>query len=456
MTAITIRDPLWDTIHVDAVARRVIDTAAFQRLRYIRQLGHAHLVYPGATHTRFDHAVGVYHLARRALRVLEERGELGVVDPVDCRVMPLAALLHDIGHYPFSHALEELEADRLPGHHEALVGRFLRDPALAAALADVAPDAAVRIEDLIRGRSRSPLQGLVSGSLDLDKIEYLKRDARFCGVPYGEVDVDRLLHALTLLPDPAGGGVEIGVREKGLAALESLLFAKYQMFRNVYWHHAVRAATVLYKRLVSDALESGLVTGDDLVGATDEGLMHMLAERSRQGGSAAERSVAAGVAALRARRLPKRAVEVSAGEFADGAAAGWASVDSALKRRVEERLAAELGLPAGALYLDFPDKPAMFGLDLLLRRRSGSVLRLGPEGFAGLIGLPRIASELYRSARVLRVYAAAAEPTGAGGGGGPALPAVPRQAVAELASLGADEVAHRLDAGAALLGDAGS
>jgi uncharacterized protein len=404
MSGITIRDPLWDTIHVDPVARRVIDTAAFQRLRFIKQLGHAHLVYPGATHSRFDHAVGVYHLARRALRVLTERGELQDVDPLDCRVIPYAALLHDIGHYPFSHALEELEADRIPGHHEALVGRFLRRGDLAAALADVAPDAADRIEALIRGESQSPLQGLVSGSLDLDKIEYLKRDARFCGVPYGEVDVDRLLHALTLLRAPDTGRLEIGVQEKGLAALESLLFAKYQMFRNVYWHHAVRAATVLYKRVVSDALDAGIVAGDDLVGATDEGLMHMLAGRSGAASGTMAARVAGGVAALRSRRLPKRAVEISAGELPEGEGGEWLSIDSTLKRAVEDHVAGELGLPAGGVFLDYPDKPAMFGLDLLLRRRSGSVIRLGPEGHTGLIGLPRIAGELYRSARVLRLY----------------------------------------------------
>jgi uncharacterized protein len=441
---ITIRDPLWDTIHVDPAAARIIDTPAFQRLRYIKQLGHAHLVYPGATHTRFDHAVGVYHLARRALRVLAERNALQEVDEADCRLIPLAALLHDIGHYPFSHALEELAPARIPGHHEALVDRFLRQPELAAALHDVAPDAADRIEALIRGRSDSPLQGLVSGPLDLDKIEYLKRDARFCGVPYGEVDVDRLLHALTLLPDPATGRIETGVQEKGLAALESLLFAKYQMFRNVYWHHAVRAATVLYKRVVADALESGLVVGDALVGATDEGLMHMLSARAAAApGPAAER-IAAGIEALRSRRLPKRAAEVSGGELADEARAEWLQADSPLKWRVEEQLAAELSLERGAVYVDFPEKPAMFGLDLLLQRRSGAVVRLGPTGYAGLIDLPRIARELYRSARVLRLYVAGERrEVGAAG-------------LASLAALSAEAAEARLDAGSGLLGRAGA
>jgi len=97
--AITVRDPLWNTIRLDEVAVRIVDSPAFQRLRYIRQLGLAHLVYPGATHTRFDHALGVYHLAQRALAILEERGALAGVDEVERRIVPLAGLLHDIGHF---------------------------------------------------------------------------------------------------------------------------------------------------------------------------------------------------------------------------------------------------------------------------------------------------------------------------------------------------------------------
>jgi uncharacterized protein len=404
-TPITIRDPLWDTIRIDAVARRIVDAPTYQRLRYIRQLGHAHLVYPGATHTRFDHAVGVYHLAHRALHILHENGGLAHVAATSCRVIPLAALLHDVGHYPFSHALEELAPGSIPGHHEDLVGRFLAETEVAAALAVVADDAAARIEALIRGTSDNPLQGLVSGSLDLDKIEYLKRDAHFCGVPYGDVDVDRLLHALLLIEDPASGRLEVGVQEKGVAALESLLFAKYQMFRNVYWHHAVRAATVLYKRVVGDALAHGLITGEELVGATDDRMMHLLeiraAERSSSAGADA---LAAGVQSLRFRRLPKRAAEVAAADLPAGAAGEWIVTDTPLKRRAEDAIAAELGLPAGAAFLDYPEKSLMFGLHLLVRRRSGEVLRLGPEGRAGLIGLPEVATELYRTARVLRLF----------------------------------------------------
>src|SRR5205814_1861359 len=160
-------------------------------------------------------------------------------------------------------------------------------------------NAAMEIEALIRGESRSALQGLVSGSLDLDKIEYLKRDARFCGVPYGDVDVDRLIYSLAILQDPVTGKSEVGVHEKGVAALESLLFSKYQMFRNVYWHHAVRAATVMYKRIVTDALSDDLLDSDELVGQTDEALLFVIESRA---GRARTNRVAARIAALRARK----------------------------------------------------------------------------------------------------------------------------------------------------------
>src|ERR1700710_2726781 len=99
-----IRDPLWDNIRLEPAAAAAIDTPAFQRLRYVRQLGHAFLVYPGATHSRFEHALGAYHLTRRALNTLDERGDLAGVDARECLAVRLAALLHDIGHYPFSHA----------------------------------------------------------------------------------------------------------------------------------------------------------------------------------------------------------------------------------------------------------------------------------------------------------------------------------------------------------------
>src|SRR5882724_1765539 len=295
-----IRDPLWDNIRLDHPALLALDTAAVQRLRYVRQVGHAFLVYPGATHTRFEHALGAYHLTRRALASLEERGELDGVPDEDRLAVRLAALLHDIGHYPFSHALEEAG---FPSH-EALGVAKLRQGELGERLAEIGGGGfADTLGALIRGASPSALQGLISGSLDLDKIDYLSRDARMCGVPYGTVDVDRLLATLTLV-ETSPGRHEVGVLEKGVSALESLLFAKYQMYRNVYWHHAVRSATCMFKRAVRGAVARGSVTVEAIAEATDDGLMEHLI--TRDGNALAT--------AVRARRLHKRALDLSASD----------------------------------------------------------------------------------------------------------------------------------------------
>jgi uncharacterized protein len=261
------------------------------------------------------------------------------------------------------------------------------------------------IHDLIQGKSRHPLRGLVSGSLDLDKMEYLRRDALFCGVPYGEVDVDRLLQGLVLLPDPDTGELEVGIEEKVVSALESLLFAKYQMFRNVYWHHGVRAATALYKRIVDETVRVGLLTSDELVGPTDEELLYEIRRRASDRDDAPSRRIAERwIPALRNRRLPKRACEITAPELEGVELPGWTSRESRERRALEDRIAEELDLESGEVMLDFPAKRRMLDLDLLVERRGGRVERLGQQGLRGLIDLPRLAEELYRTTRVLRVF----------------------------------------------------
>ena len=386
-----VRDPLWDNIRLDGAALGVLDTPAVQRLRYVRQLGHAFLVYPGATHSRFEHALGAYHLAREALAILEERGELQGVAPEDLVAVPLAALLHDVGHYPFSHALEEAGFP----HHEELGAARLRTGPLADVLGGLGiTGLAGRIGDLIRGRSTSPLQGLISGTLDLDKIDYLSRDARMCGVPYGNVDVDRLLASLTLL-ETDGGHRDVGVREKGISALESLLFAKYQMYRNVYWHHAVRAATCMFKRSVRAAVVRGALDREGIAAATDGSLMERLLAADPSGLARA----------VHERRLHKRALDLPASEVPPDLPA-WLWEDAERLEAKEDELARDLGLASGELLVDYPARPDMLSVDLPLLTRAGKVERLTSEGRVGQLGLPRIADALYGSARRLRVFVA--------------------------------------------------
>lgn len=422
-----LRDPLWNNIRLDPLALSLLETPVVQRLRYVRQLGLAFLVYPGATHSRFEHALGAWHLAGVALRLLDERGALAGIGAREQQLIRAAALLHDVGHYPFSHALEEIgvtdhEEVARPLVTQGAVGAVLRE-----ALGDDAPDT---VFALISGVSTHPLQGLISGSIDLDKIEYLKRDATMCGVPYGEIDVDRLLNSLVLVELPEGRPA-IGVHEKGLSALESLLFAKYQMYRNVYWHHAVRSATAMYKRLVAVALDTGAVAADRVARYTDEGLLVHLDT------PALVPEARTLLDALRVRRLHKRAYECPAATLGDDVGE-WIASDYALTRRVEDQLAAELGLPRGEVLLDYPTKTQMLGVDIPMQRRDGRVQHLTASGFEGALNLPRLSDELYRSARRLRVFTANRAP-------------VPADAVLTALRLDADAIRDRLDRGLPLL-----
>jgi HD superfamily phosphohydrolase len=415
---------LWDNITLDDAALSLVDSAPFQRLRYVRQLGHAFLVYPGATHSRFEHALGAYHLTRRALDMLELRGELAGIKEEDRLAVTLAALLHDIGHYPFSHALEE--AGFLS--HEAQGEARLSQPPLGEQLTSIGGAGfSRRVADLIRGRSRSPLQGLISGSLDLDKVDYLCRDSRSCGVPYGMVDVDRLLASLTMVQAGPLGGRTLGVQEKGVSALESLLFAKYQMYRNVYWHHAVRSATCMFKRAARGAVRRGIVSQEQIATLTDEELMQFLLEKDRNPLARA----------LRERRLYKRALDLPASEVRV-AEPEWVAEDPELLEQVEDVLAREVGLEPGELLLDFPSRHSMLGVDLPLKLRDGSVERLTDEGRAGHLGLPRVAVELYQSARRLRVFVA--RPV-----------TLPLTGVAKLLELGSAAVSARVKTGGSIV-----
>ncbi|MEW6750267.1 MAG: HD domain-containing protein [Candidatus Latescibacterota bacterium] len=254
-----IRDPVWGYIHAPDPVLALIDTDDFQRLRNITQLGHAHLVYPGARHTRFEHSLGVYHLAKQFLvRLLRSDPPL-VLEDQDVRVFVAATLLHDIGHYPFSHTLEDLTPffalheerarevieDPRSSVHAVLVGEFGADPERVANVIDYRSQRRpVPPRDLL-------LANILSGTLDPDKIDYLLRDSLFCGVPFGEsVNRDRLIASIKFDPER----LRLAVTSKGVSAVEALIFTHYLMFRNVYWHHAVRSATAMFRRSVQELL----------------------------------------------------------------------------------------------------------------------------------------------------------------------------------------------------------
>jgi hypothetical protein len=217
----------------------------------VSQLGVVTLAYPGAVHTRLEHSLGVYRLALEFLaRLRRDDRFASVVGADDAAAFIAAALLHDVGHWPFCHPLEDMGLPELP-RHESLVGDLLGRGAPAAVLADDWGLDPGRVAALIAGSASDPagrlLCSLLSGPIDIDKIDYLARDSLHAGVPYGRhFDQERLLASLCV--DESGSA--LAITDKGRTAAELLVFARYVMFSEVYWHHTVRAATAMLQRAV--------------------------------------------------------------------------------------------------------------------------------------------------------------------------------------------------------------
>lgn len=362
--ATTIRDSLYDRIPLSAGDVALIETPAFLRLDHIQQLGFVSKVWPGAKHTRFEHSLGVFHLMRQAVAAIRREPAAASVDDQAARTALAASLLHDIGHYPFSHAIEELGPPILP--HETVGRRVIEGSEVAGVLErdwQVDPG---RVASFIDPPGELPLpdrllRGVLSGALDVDKLDYLPRDAKHCNVPYGGVDAPRLLDALRVRE--VEGRCRLVIDEKGISPLHSLINARQEMFDNVYWHHTNRACMVMLLRAVQDALLAGRIEPAALTTHDDDSLTRAL------GDVAMPATTRALVDSLNTRRLHKRAVEF-------GARAGdlYHRLDRlygnpAERRRVEldmaRRLGAMLGTEVGAheVLIDIP-KPERWRTDV--------------------------------------------------------------------------------------------
>lgn len=270
-----VRDPVWKHIHLSPPLLRLVDTAEFQKLNRIRQLGPTYLVYPGATHTRFNHSLGVFHIARRLLQQLLRHSETPPLSGEGVRAFLAAALLHDVGHFPYTHSFKTLPLTE----HEQLTGRLVQSGDLARRIRSglgVEPKmVAAIVDESLDDQSSEEVQlyrRLLSGSLDPDKLDYLNRDAYFCGIPYGLQDIDFALNRV--VPTGYDG---IAVDEAGITAVENILFSKYLMYRAVYWHRTVRVATAMIRKAVFLALREGVITAEDLYGLDDELLLSRVA-----------------------------------------------------------------------------------------------------------------------------------------------------------------------------------
>ncbi|HSG71942.1 MAG TPA: HD domain-containing protein [Planctomycetaceae bacterium] len=245
-----VRIPMEQDVPLTPRVRSLVDTPEFQRLSRISQLGLAARVYPGATHTRFEHSLGVYHNALLYLRQLsQDRRFVKSVDPHEAEVLIAASLLHDIGHWPFCHPIEDMGLTDLPDHEEFAEEYLSPAGCLGSRLRSEWKIEPREVLDLLAGRFEKPSQKLVysilSGPIDIDKMDYLYRDSLHAGVPYGRnFDRNRLIGSLIVNENGDG----LAINSKGRTAAELMVFARYVMFGEVYWHHAVRSATSMFTR----------------------------------------------------------------------------------------------------------------------------------------------------------------------------------------------------------------
>jgi HD superfamily phosphohydrolase len=366
-TSGTIRDALYDLIPVSEPELELISTPAFLRLERIQQLGFVSRVWPGAKHARYEHSLGVLHLARLALAHLRQQPEGRAISDQDARTIAAAALLHDIGHYPFSHAIEELGPPVLS--HEAVGRSIILGGEIAPILErswGVEPERVANI--IYPGKQELPdtdrmLRGILSGPLDVDKLDYLPRDATACSVPYGGVDSSRLIDAMRIATVDSELARKIVVNEKGISPLHSLINARQEMFDNVYWHHTNRACMAMLLRAIQEALIAGSIEAETLTRHDDASLLAVLESPAMP--EATRRLTAA----LRDRRFHKRAVEISSRATDLYARLGALFYQPEARRRVEiamvEQLRALTGeaIPDDAILIDIP-KPEKWRTDV--------------------------------------------------------------------------------------------
>ena len=270
MAHLDIIDPIHDFVRVYDNELKIIDTPIFQRLRRIRQLSGAHLIYPGAQHTRFEHSLGVMHIASMAGQALAEKG---VVSSDDIQNLRLASLLHDIGHGPFSHLFEEIFEEKRKISHEDLG----RDIILKTEIGDIISKNGFDkklITKLAFGDSKLQFMNeIISGVLSADIMDYLLRDGYFTGAEHAKIDHHRLTHSLDVYKN------KLALDKSSLVNFETMMISRFQMFKAVYFHKTVRAGEVMLLEamdLAEDELGLSSMNLDEYLKLSDDVILAKL------------------------------------------------------------------------------------------------------------------------------------------------------------------------------------
>ena len=367
----TIKDSVHDHITIDGLALDLLDSPAVQRLRHIKQLGTVSLVYPSANHTRFEHSIGVYHLACKVTNHLS-------IPTEESNHIRAAAMLHDIGHSPYSHNIEPLLNHRIGFEHDDILELLTSTP-LSVLLEKHNLDANL-IADLIIGKGKHGQ--IISSSIDVDRMDYLVRDAHHTGVPYGSIDHGRLVRELSL----SNGELVLSVSNGNVQAAESLLLARTLMGPTVYNHHVARISKSLLRRATEFLLDSKIIKEHDLRSMDDHDLHAAL--RSHPKTSPLETRISN-------RNLYKRAIWAELKDVPDDVInANYDSIHS-----FEETIASKLNIDVQSVIIDIPKLPLPIGQDIKIK--AGDSTRMLHEHSSLIDALQAAQKEQWR----LGVYA---------------------------------------------------
>jgi HD superfamily phosphohydrolase len=341
-----IRDPIHGYIELDALTMALIDSAPMQRLRRISQLGLSNLVYPGANHTRFEHSLGVMHLAG----MLTSR--IDTVTGEEKEELRVAALLHDLGHGPFSHVTEGLVKHYTRQGHED-IRDILKKGEIAEILGEHGINP-VKVERHIQGQT--DFGKILNSEIDVDKMDYLVRDSHYTGVAFGLVDHARLINEMQFYEN------KLVVAAGGVKAAESLLVSRFLMHPSVYYHHVSRIAETMFVRAVEDLIQQEMLDPFELRRMDDARIFETIRNNSGYAGELAAR--------LDGRKLYKRALYVGFEDVGEGVLKQRKNV-----RRIETEIADMVGIDSKEVLIDIPRDPEIVEMKALVKM-NGRMLRL--------------------------------------------------------------------------------
>lgn len=388
-----IKDPIHGYVRLSLVERSIIDTRPVQRLKRIRQLAGSEFVYPAANHTRFEHVVGVMHIAG----ILAEALPVGL-PRFQRDQLRLAGLLHDIGHGPFSHVFEPLMAKHLMKHHEDFVPWLVNETEIGERLEMHGFDPraiGLLAVGKLSNKKRPYLDSMISSGIDIDKMDYVVRDSFHTGAGYGSVDVHRLLYAMDVIDD------DIVVNWSAVATLESFLLARFESFRTIYFHKASRAVQIMMVSALEAASDElaleNIDRPEDFLRLDDYKVWTALRQNKKS------RMI---MEDLEARRLLKCAYERTV--FDDNETVSGVISNQKIRTVTEQQIAREAGIPPEDVTIDVPGAPSIPYQDGADKRSQDiSVFRLslhGKKQKVRLSDVSQIAVVIETLMKLVRVY----------------------------------------------------